>query len=149
MERMEKKMREIKFRVYLDKMYYQNEYVEYDTNLATIDFLNKTVTFVAYTDGEEVDNLQKYSFDENNILYKKDLKIMQYTGLKDEYGDEIYEGDIVTLHNSRYKVIFNMEQARFVLRDDKFEMEIPFTNNNNERMKIIGNIYENPELIED
>nr|DAJ38785.1 MAG TPA: YopX protein [Caudoviricetes sp.] len=142
-------MREIKFRVYLDKMYYQNEYVEYDTNLATIDFLNKTVTFVAYTDGEEVDNLQKYSFDENNILYKKDLKIMQYTGLKDEYGDEIYEGDIVTLHNSRYKVIFNMEQARFVLRDDKFEMEIPFTNNNNERMKIIGNIYENPELIED
>lgn len=142
-------MREIKFRVYLDKMYYQNEYVEYDTNLAGIDFLNKTVTFAAYTDGEEVDNLQKYSFDENNILYKKDLKIMQYIGLKDEYGDEIYEGDIVTLHNSRYKVIFNMEQARFVLRDDKFEMEIPFTNNNNERMEIIGNIYENPELIED
>ena len=141
-------MREIKFRVYLDKMYYQNEYVEYDTNLVGIDFLNKTVTFAAYTDGEEVDNLQKYSFDENNILYKKDLKIMQYIGLKDEYGDEIYEGDIVTLHNSRYKVIFNMEQARFVLRDDKFEMEIPFTNNN-ERMEIIGNIYENPELIED
>jgi len=142
-------MREIKFRVYLDKMYYQDEYVEYDTNLIGIDFLNKTVTFAAYTDGEEVDNLEKYSFDENDFLYKKDLKIMQYTGLKDEYGDEIYEGDIVTLHNSRYKVIFNMEQARFVLRDDKFEMEIPFTNNNNERMEIIGNIYENPELIEE
>ena len=142
-------MREIKFRVYLDKMYYQDEYVEYDTNLIGIDFLNKTVTFAAYTDGEEVDNLEKYSFDENDFLYKKDLKIMQYTGLKDEYGDEIYEGDIVTLHNSRYKVIFNMEQARFVLRDDKFEMEIPFTNNNNERMEIIGNIYENPELMVD
>ncbi|MFZ8015687.1 hypothetical protein ACO1GV_07615 [Fusobacterium watanabei] len=69
-------MREIKFRVYLDKMYYQNEYVEYDTNLAGIDFLKKTATFAAYTDGEEADNLQKYSFDENNILYKKDLKIM-------------------------------------------------------------------------
>jgi hypothetical protein len=130
-------------------MYYQDEYVEYDTNLIGIDFLNKTVTFAAYTDGEEVDNLEKYSFDENDFLYKKDLKIMQYTGLKDEYGDEIYEGDIVTLHNSRYKVIFNMEQARFVLRDDKFEMEIPFTNNNNERMEIIGNIYENPELMEE
>jgi hypothetical protein len=142
------KMREIKFRVYLDKMYYQNEYNEYNTNLVGIDFFNKTVTFAAYTDGEEVDNLEKYSFDENDFLYKKDLKIMQYSGLKDKNNKEIYEGDIVTLHNSRYKVIFNMEQARFVLRDDKFEMEIPFTNNNNERMEIIGNIYENPELME-
>jgi len=141
-------MREIKFRVYLDKMYYQNEYNEYNTNLVGIDFFNKTVTFAAYTDGEEVDNLEKYSFDENDFLYKKDLKIMQYSGLKDKNNKEIYEGDIVTLHNSRYKVIFNMEQARFVLRDDKFEMEIPFTNNNNERMEIIGNIYENPELME-
>lgn len=142
-------MREIKFRVYLDKMYYQNEYNEYNTNLVGIDFFNKTVTFAAYTDGEEVDNLEKYSFDENDFLYKKDLKIMQYSGLKDKNNKEIYEGDIVTLHNSRYKVIFNMEQARFVLRDDKFEMEIPFTNNNNERMEIIGNIYENPELMEE
>ena len=142
-------MREIKFRVYLDKMYYQNEYVEYNTNLIGIDFLNKTVTFAAYTDGEEVDNLEKYSFDENSILYKKDLKIMQYTELKDEYGDEIYEGDIVTLHNSRYKVIFNSEEARFVLKDLFFEMDIPFTNKNNERMEIVGNIYESPELIKE
>ena len=142
-------MKEIKFRVYLDKMYYQNEYVEYDTNLAGIDFLNKTVTFATYTDGEEVDNLEKYSFDENNILYKKDLKIMQYTRLKDKKGKEIYEGDIVTLHNSKYKVIFNTEGARFVLRNDEFELEIPFTNHNNERIEIVGNIYENPELLKE
>ena len=31
-------MREIKFRVYLNKMYYQNEYNEYNTNLVGIDF---------------------------------------------------------------------------------------------------------------
>ena len=142
-------MKEIKFRVYLDKMYYQNEYVEYDTNLAGIDFLNKTVTFATYTDGEEVDNLEKYSFDENNILYKKDLKIMQYTRLKDKKGKEIYEGDIVTLHNSKYKVIFNTEGARFVLRNDEFELEIPFTKHNNERIEIVGNIYENPELLKE
>ena len=77
----------------------------------------------------------------------KDFNLMQYIGLKDEYGDEIYEGDIVTLHNSRYKVIFNSKEARFVLKDVFFEMEIPFTNNNNERMEIVGNIYENPELL--
>ena len=112
-------------------------------------FFNKTVTFVAYTDGEEVDNLEKYSFDENNIFYEKDLKIMQYTGLKDKNEKEIYEGDIVTLHNSRYKVIFNSEGARFVLKDWFFEIGIPFKNNNNKEMEVIGNIYESPEQMED
>lgn len=140
-------MREIKFRVYLDKMYYQNEYVEYDTNLVEINFLNKIVTFAGYTDGEEEDSFERYSFDENNILYKKDLKIMQYTGLRDKNGKEIYEGDIIILHNSIYKVLFNEEEARFVLRNDEFEIEIPFINGNNKRIEIIGNIYKNPELL--
>lgn len=77
----------------------------------------------------------------------EDIELMQYTGLKDKNNEEIYEGDIVTLHNNKYKVIFNTEEARFVLRDDEFEMNIPFTNNNNERMEVLGNVYENPELL--
>ncbi len=109
------------------------------------DILNKEMFNV------EIMDFQERKVYRDTVSYRKfkDIELMQYTGLKDEYGDEIYEGDIVTLHNSRYKVIFNMEQARFVLRDDKFEMEIPFTNNNNERMEIIGNIYENSELIKE
>ena len=79
----------------------------------------------------------------------KDFNLMQYTGLKDKNNKEIYEGDIVALHNGKYKVIFNTKEARFVLKDAFFEMDIPFTNNNNERMEIVGNIYENPELMED
>lgn len=96
-------------------------------------------------------NFQERRVYKDTVSYRKfnDVEVMQYTGLKDEYDDEIYEGDIVTLHNSKYKVIFNSKEARFVLRDDKFEMDIPFTNNNNERMEIIGNIYESQELMED
>ena len=99
-------------------------------------------------------NVESINFQERRV-YKdvvsyrnfNDIELMQYTGLKDMREKEIYEGDIVTLHNSEYKVIFNTEEARFVLRNDEFEMNIPFTNNNNKRMEVIGNIYENPELL--
>lgn len=96
-----------------------------------IDILHKEIFF----SNEDVDCYEHTDF--------KDIKLMQYTGLKDMRGKEIYEGDIITLHNSKYKVIFNTEGARFALRNDEFEIEIPFTNNNNERMKISGNTYEN------
>ena len=139
-------MKEIKFRVYLDKMYYQNEYVEYDTNLAGIDFLNKTVTFAAYTDGEEVDNLEKYSFDENNILYEKNLKIMQYTGLKDKNNKEIYEGDIVFESSGKeyFKVVF--EDGSFRLESEEYSLLLK---NYVHICEVVGNIYENSELIKE
>ena len=87
-------------------------------------------------------------FGKYNKRYKT-FDLMEYTGLKDMREKEIYKGDIIVLHGSKYKVIFKTKEARFVLRDDEFESEIPFTNNNNERIKIVGNIYENPELIKE
>lgn len=94
-------------------------------------------------------NFQESRVYKDTVSYREfnNVDIMQYTGLKDKNGKEIYEGDIVTLHNGKYKVIFNSKESRFVLRDDEFEMNIPFTNNNNKRMEIVGNIYENPELM--
>ena len=100
-----------------------------------IDILHKEIFF----SNEDVNCYEHTDF--------KDVELMQYTGLKDKNNKEIYEGDIVTLHNSRYKVIFKTEGARFVLRNDEFELEITFINNNNERMEIVGNIYENSELL--
>lgn len=121
-------MRKIKFRAWHKEKKIMGE-------VLGIDILHKEIFF----SNEDVDCYEHTDF--------KDVELMQYTELKDEYGDEIYEGDIVTLHNSRYKVIFKTEGARFVLRNDEFELEITFINNNNERMEIVGNIYENPELL--
>ena len=121
-------MREIKFRAWHKEKKIMGE-------VLGIDILHKEIFF----SNEDVDCYEHTDF--------KDVELMQYTELKDEYGDEIYEGDIVTLHNSRYKVIFKTEGARFVLRNDEFELEITFINNNNERIEIVGNIYENPELL--
>ena len=124
-------MREIKFRAWLKE---KKEMIDN----ARPDFFCKQLHYLCGNSAGGQDVLG---------VSTEDIELMQYTGLKDIRGKEIYEGDIVTLHNSRYKVIFNTEEARFDLRDDEFEMNIPFTNNNNERMEIIGNIYENPELL--
>ena len=121
-------MREIKFRAWHKEKKIMGEVLGIDILHKEIFFSNGDVDCCGFAD-------LKY------------IELMQYTGLKDMREKEIYEGDIVTLHNSEYKVIFNTEEARFVLRNDEFEMNIPFTNNNNKRMEVIGNIYENPELL--
>ena len=123
-------MREIKFRAWHKEEKIMGE-------VLGIDILHKEIFF----SNENVD-----CYEHKDV---KDIELMEYTELKDKNNKEIYEGDIVTLHNGKYKVIFNTEEARFVLRDDEFEMNIPFTNNNNKRMEVIGNIYENSELMED
>ena len=123
-------MREIKFRAWHKEEKIMGE-------VLGIDILHKEIFF----SNENVDCYEHTDF--------KDIELMEYTELKDKNNKEIYEGDIVTLHNGKYKVMFNTEEARFVLRDDEFEMNIPFTNNNNKRMEVIGNIYENSELMED
>lgn len=121
-------MREIKFRAW-------HKGKKIISEVLGIDILHKEIFF----SNGDVDYCEISDF--------KYIELMEYTGLKDKNNKEIYEGDIVTLHNGKYKVIFNSKEARFVLRDDEFEMNIPFTNNNNKRMEIVGNIYENPELM--
>ena len=68
---------------------------------------------------------------------------MQFTGLLDKNGKEIYEGDILKWNDE-------VSQVMWRLYDSMFEIEKIF-NGFSERVtsdyEIIGNIYENPELL--
>ena len=73
----------------------------------------------------------------------------QFIGLHDKNGKEIYEGDIVTGWFDHEKItgnIFYGSDAKFYIeRNGLFGIEL---NNAQDWTEVIGNIYENPELLE-
>jgi len=78
----------------------------------------------------------------------KDYELMQYTGLKDMNGKEIYEGDILSGHADGLVVVeFGTSSWNCVFKDKETigldEMCVWFGNDSH----ILGNIYENPELL--
>ena len=88
-----------------------------------------------------------------------DLVLMQYTGLKDKNGFEIYEMDIIKYFMGKIAIIkfgdymvngsdyySNYTKAGFFCEYLNRETSGLTTEKN---IEIIGNIYENPELLED
>lgn len=75
-------------------------------------------------------------------------KIMQYTGLKDKNGVEIYEGDIVErIKDKLFGVIYYSYDGYFIKVDNSIDARLHDWKCYCDSIEIIGNIYKNPELL--
>ena len=121
--------REIKFRGYTINYWAYGSYIKVIEN-------NKIFNIIGY--------------ENDSYVYVDSESIGQFTGLKDINGIEIYEGEI--LYNNDRKehciVKFDIEKAMFIVEylesKDKFPLWESISNLNYS----VGNIYENPELLE-
>lgn len=135
-------MREIKFRTWdkVNKKIFQVERIifDVDNNICIISvFLN--------------DN------DSPTIMFDQEMRVtdfilMQYTGLKDKNGKEIYEGDIVINKNSESLAYENTSTVDWHNNISGFTVIFEEIGEDKilglyEHLEIIGNIYENPELL--
>jgi uncharacterized phage protein (TIGR01671 family) len=99
-------------------------------------------------------------------LYKGGVVFMQFTGLVDKNKREIYEGDIVSFQRRVYEVVINFNGfylQRYKLWNGKFKPSFQYAmslitkpspkgsrgeeGGIVESAEVIGNIYENPELL--
>lgn len=122
-------MREIKFRVWRT-----DDNRMYDTKLP----------FLIYTDGVVPSIAGNTPMREHPI---SEAVLLQYTALKDKNGVEIYEGDIVREYTGfsdeggNYPVEYHSNGFWLEGRDNEFGF------GDESDMQVIGNIYQNPELL--
>lgn len=73
------------------------------------------------------------------------LEFMQYTGLKDVNGVEIYEGDILWDEHYELHGVVKFDEGKFIYSWDNIDIDLFEVHTT---LPIIGNIHENPELME-
>jgi len=130
-------MREIKFRAWLKE---DKKMVDVET----MDFTDKSIQYLKRSEIINAYILKRESFD--------DVELMQYTGVKDKNGKEIYENDLISCNKYKNIVVF-FENGCFKVkypRNDTTNIICALDTFLEKYMcKISGNIYENKKLLEE
>ena len=141
-------MRDIKFR-----FYFRDEEPFMSEPISIEDLLHED--WIEFENEEQTISLPLKDF---RFFYNKNenYEIMQYTELKDKNGKEIYEGDIVKINDEIIvKVIWDNDYLGYFLYANE-ENSIDYFENGEQPLydylgsiEVIGNIYNNPELMEE
>ena len=108
---------------------------------------NKMVNIYSWNIWQEYFMCSEY----DSEFYLDETPIMQYTGLKDKNNKEIYEGDILfeSFGERYYKVVFENGSFRAEFKGDFEEYSFDLIDVVAQGCEVAGNIYENPELMEE
>lgn len=81
------------------------------------------------------------------LIKETPFVVQQWTGLVDEFGKDVYEGDIVSyiLTHSNFTDVIEWQNYGWVMQGITEDSSLPLCDAYN--MKVIGNIFENPELL--
>jgi len=108
-----------------------------------------------------VGNGDIWIIDEDSVagdwIVNNDLHLMQSTGLKDKNGKEIFDGDVLEIEDEgevlgNAKLTWDNEQAVFMIEAISVDDIAPFheiISDETYSYRVVGNVYENPELLED
>ncbi len=140
-------MRDIKFRAW-DKARKQMIQSE---NILKICFVRTehTPNLIVYTD-RKINHFEEIR--ERDKKYCNEFELLQYTGLKDKNEKEIFEGDIFVHNNHKFEVVWDSTRFIGLDNDRSGKGYCCYVDSHykagSSSIEVIGNIYENPELLE-
>lgn len=132
--------REIKFRVWDHNL---KEYIEDSNADPMISWDGKVYCYERQKEGGDV-----------LVSNIRNITVQQYTGMVDKDGKEIYEGDLLRMitEGMVYEVVYNSEYTAFTCRVHNYHLRADASDALCDLWcvdckEVIGNIFENPELI--